>query len=162
MSDSVPGTRESAPVRTLVLGLGNDILTDDSVGLRVAAALQTRVQARSDITVLQTAEMGLALLDIVTGYKRLVLVDAVQTGQSPPGFVHEIDGADLSTLPAVSPHFLGVGEAFALGRKLGFPVPSEVRIFAIEVQDPFTVGTELTPALSSALAAIVQRVEAAL
>ena len=102
--------------------------------------------------------MGLSLLDLVAGFDVVMVVDAVQTGQSPPGFVHELDDARLPSVPAISPHFLGIGEALALGRKLGVPVPRQALIFAIEVQDPFTVGTRLTPALAAALPRIVERI----
>ena len=144
-----------------MLGLGNDILTDDAVGLRVADALARRFSGEENIVVTQTTEMGLALLDLITGFDALVIVDAVQTGRETPGFVHEFHGDDLKALPVVSPHFLGVGEMLALGRKLGLPVPSLVTIFAVEVRDPFTVGTSLTPEIEAALPGIVERVAAA-
>ena len=105
--------------------------------------------------------MGLSLLDDIVGFEGLILVDAVQTLKRPPGFVHELDGDDLSALPAVSPHFLGIGEVLALGRKLGLAVPTRVKILAVEVQDVTTVGTELTPPLQAALPAIVRRVMSA-
>jgi Ni,Fe-hydrogenase maturation factor len=62
----------------------------------------------------------------------------------------------LNALPAVSPHFLGIGELLALGRELGLAVPTQVKIFAVEVQDPFNVGTRLTPTLDAALPRIVE------
>jgi hydrogenase maturation protease len=145
-------------VKTLLLGLGNDLLSDDGVGLLIAAALRERMANQKDLTVLETAEMGLSLLDLVTGYDSLVLVDAVQTGKASAGSVHELDDASLPSVPAISPHFLGIGEALALGHRLGIPVPSQVQIFAIEVQDPFTVGTRLTPPLAAALPGIVERI----
>lgn len=145
-------------MKTLLLGLGNDLLSDDGIGLRVAAALRESLADQKDLTIAETAEMGLSLLDLVTGFETLVLVDAVQTGQSPPGFVHELDDASLPSVPAVSPHFLGVGEVLALGRRLGVPVPHHVLIFAIEVQDPFTVGTRLTPPMAAAFPGIVERI----
>ncbi|HPC59195.1 MAG TPA: hydrogenase maturation protease [Verrucomicrobiota bacterium] len=150
------------PPRVLLLGLGNDILTDDAIGLRVVAALRERVRDKKHVTAVETAEMGLSLLDFMVGFDRLVLVDAVQTCQAKPGFVHEISAEDLSSQPALSPHFLGVGEVLALGRQLGLSMPREVKIFAIEVGDPFTVGTELSPELKAALPGIIHRVEAAL
>jgi hydrogenase maturation protease len=148
--------------RVLLLGLGNDVLSDDSIGLRVAAALRERLRQKDHVTVVETTEMGLSLLDFMVGFDRLVLVDAVQTARALPGYVHEIAGEDLSSLPGFSPHFLGVGEVLALGRQLGLSMPREVKVFAIEVADPFTVGTELTPALKEALPEIINRVEAAL
>jgi Ni,Fe-hydrogenase maturation factor len=61
-----------------------------------------------------------------------------------------------------TPHFVGVSETLALGKQLGLAMPEQVRIFAIEVEDPFTLGTAMTPALEAALPGIVQRIAAAL
>jgi hypothetical protein len=41
-------------------------------------------------------------------------------------------------------------------------MPEQVRIFAIEVEDPFTLGTALTPALRAALPGIVAHIRTAL
>jgi hydrogenase maturation protease len=147
---------------TLVLGLGNDILTDDAIGLRVAAALRERLAGQQGITVTQTAEMGLALLDLVVGFDRLVIIDAIQTKNAAPGFVHEFDAEHLPALPAISPHFLGIGETLALGKELGLSVPTFATIFAVEVEDPFTVGTSLTPRLEASLSGIVEKVARAM
>lgn len=147
--------------RVLLLGLGNDLLTDDAIGLRVAAAAREQLTHHPQITVLESTEMGLALLDLVTGFDCLVVVDAVQTGQAAPGFVHELNGDDLKDLPVTSPHFLGLNDTLALGRKLGLAVPSRVKVFAVEVQDPYTLGTNLSLALAAALPDAIERVVSA-
>jgi hydrogenase maturation protease len=146
----------------LLLGLGNDILTDDAIGLRVVHELRRELTGHPCIDFRETTEMGLALLDFITGYRTVVIVDSIQTGKAPPGFLHELDAAALTQLTGRTPHFLGVSETLALGRKLGLPMPEQVRIFAVEVEDPFTLGTALTPALQTALPAIVARIGAAL
>jgi len=147
--------------RVLVLGLGNDILSDDAVGLIVAREIRQHLSDADGIEVQETSEMGLSLLDYIVGFDDLVLVDAVQTQRAPPGFLHEFDGSQLNVLPIMSPHFLGVGEVMTLGRRLGLRVPRQVKIFAIEVQDPFTVGVCMTPALRQVLPSIALRVLAA-
>lgn len=152
---------DSATRKVLVLGLGNDLLTDDAIGLFVARELQRRFAANGAIHVRETTEMGLALLDFLTGYDAAVLVDSIQTGQAPSGAVHELDAASLKQFTGRTPHFVGVGETLALGRQLNLPMPAQVTIFAIEVGDPFTLGTELTSALQNALPAIVERIAAA-
>jgi hydrogenase maturation protease len=144
--------------RVLVLGLGNDILTDDAIGLRVAAAVRGQLAGTPDIEVKATTEMGLALLDEIAGRQAVVLVDSVQTGKAPPGFIHELAAEDLSRVLTTSPHFLGIGETLALGKMLGLSMPQQVRIFAIEVVDPFTLGTSMTPAVAAALAPAAGRV----
>lgn len=153
---AVPKADHTRP-KTLLLGLGNDILCDDAVGLE--AAQQIRLQCDpAQVDVIECCEMGLSLLDHLVGYDRVVVVDAVQTGASPPGFVHELEANDIKILPRMSPHFFGIGEALALGQKLGLAMPSHVRILAVEVVDPFTVSTEMTQPLKQALPGIVAKV----
>jgi hydrogenase maturation protease len=144
--------------KVLVLGLGNDVLTDDAVGLQVVQQLRTRLADYQGIDFCETTEMGLALLDHLTGYRAVVIVDSVQTGQGAPGFVHEVDGASLAPLSGGTPHFLGVSESLALGRQLDLPMPKVVRVFAIEVADPYTLSTEMTPAVRAALPRITEQI----
>jgi hydrogenase maturation protease len=160
-SSNPPSLANAAKPRVLVLGLGNDLLTDDGVGLYVARELQRQVVGQDSIHVRETTEMGLALLDFLTGYDAAVIVDSIQTGQASPGFIHELDATSWKQLTGGTPHFLGVGETLALGRQLNMPMPAQVRIFAVEVEDPFTLGTQLTPALQTALPGIVGRIAAA-
>ena len=89
-------------------------------------------------------------------------MDSIQTGREAPGFLHEIEAAALTQLTGRTPHFLGVSETLALGRHLELPMPERVKIFAIEVEDPFTLGTAMGPALETALPGIVERIAAVL
>jgi hydrogenase maturation protease len=146
----------------LVLGLGNDILKDDAVGLFVVRRLKSSLADLPGIEVDETCEMGLSLLDFIAGYRALVVVDAVQTGKAAPGYVHEVGLEDLKILPLMSPHFLGIGEIIRLGNKLDLPMPKKAKVFAIEVHDPFTLGTELSAPLAEAFPDIVNRIEQAI
>jgi hydrogenase maturation protease len=148
--------------RLLVLGLGNDILTDDAVGLHVVHELQRELAGHPAIDFRETTEMGLALLDFITGYRAVAIVDSIQTGKEAPGFLHEVDATALNQLTGRTPHFVGVSETLAVGKQLGLAMPEQVRVFAIEVEDPFTLGTSLTPALQATLPGIVARIRTAL
>ena len=148
-----------API--LVLGLGNDILTDDAVGLHVARAVRERLAGETRIEVKSTTEMGLALLDEIADRDAVVLVDSVQTGREPPGHIHEIDAAGLASVTSTVPHMLGVGETLALGKLLGLAMPRQVRVFAIEVADPFRLGTEMTAAVSGVVTSAADQIAAA-
>jgi hydrogenase maturation protease len=159
---AAPAAPPSPAAPVLLLGLGNDILTDDAVGLHVVHELRRQLAGHDSVDVRETTEMGLALLDFITGYRAVVIVDSIQTGKAAPGFLHEFDAPALKELTGRTPHFLGVTETLALGNQLGLPMPDQVRIFAVEVADPFTLGTAMTPALQAALPAIVDRVRAAL
>ncbi len=163
VNESLASSESPAPARPLLLlGLGNDILTDDAVGLFVVRELRPTLAAHHSIDIHETTEMGLALLDFIAGYRTVVIVDSIQTGKAPPGFLHELDAPALNQLTGRTPHFVGVSETLALGRQLGLAMPEQVKIFAIEVEDPFTLGTAMTPALQLALPGILQRISAAL
>ncbi|MEI7730067.1 MAG: hydrogenase maturation protease [Verrucomicrobiota bacterium] len=148
---------EASAKKILVLGLGNDIISDDAVGLFVARAVRERLGNALEVDVVDCCEMGLSLLDYIVGHKFLLVVDSVQTGEAAPGTIHEVGEEDLKTLPGMSPHFLGVGEILVLGRTLGLPMPGVVKIFAIEVADAHTLCEQLTPELQQALPGIVER-----
>ena len=94
LSKDSPMSRTSEePKRVLILGLGNDILSDDAVGLLVARRLKHELSRFPGIAVLESSEMGLALLDFITGYSAVLIIDSIQTGQAAAGSVHELDGS---------------------------------------------------------------------
>ena len=146
------------PIKVLLLGLGNDILTDDAIGLYITRAAKECLANYENVTVGESLEMGLSLLDLIIGFYVLILVDSIQTKQAPPGFLHQFDAGELAVLPNRAPHFLGIGEVIALGRKLGLRVPACVRILAVEVEDPFTVSQQMSGALEAKLPELVRRV----
>jgi len=156
-SSAAPQT-EPTGQRILVLGLGNDILCDDAIGLRVVREVRRQLRPDEEIDVEETEEMGLCLLDYISGYRGLVLVDSIQRGTISAGEGLEIRADARRTLAYSAPHFLGIGETLALGRELGLPMPDSICILAIEVEEPHLLSTEMTPPLQRALPILVQRV----
>ncbi|GAH17016.1 unnamed protein product [marine sediment metagenome] len=64
-------------MKTLILGLGNPILSDDGVGFCVAGELRGRL-SQQEVTVMETSMTGLSLLDLLAGYDRAIIIDAIQ------------------------------------------------------------------------------------
>jgi len=159
--DAGPCSRTPA-VRTLVLGLGNDLLADDAVGLLVARALRERLGELDRVDVRETSVHGLALLELLVGYERAILVDAVHAGRHPPGSVIGIDPSELSEVYAPSPHYAGLPEMFALARALELDFPTDVAIIAIEVADVGTIGGPMTAAVREAVPEACRRIESRL
>ncbi len=69
--------------RTLVLGLGNPILSDDSVGLRVVQELQKILLPRKDLVIDEDHWGGLRLMERLAGFDRAIIIDAIQSGAAP-------------------------------------------------------------------------------
>jgi hydrogenase maturation protease len=147
-------------VRTLVLGVGSSILTDDAVGLVVAARLRDRLQGLEDVDFAFNEEAGFSLLEEALGYDRLVVIDSILTG-SEPGAITRLDLKDLGrTIHCNSPHGLNLATVMELGRQQGMDVPDEVIIFAIEAVDVLTFGEHLTPELAARVDAVADEIAA--
>ena len=151
-------------MKTLVLGLGNPILTDDGVGIHVVRAATARCQ-RDDVTFTEASVGGLRLLDVIAGYERVIMVDAIQTRDGKPGDIHRLHPNDLqASLHSDSTHDLSLPGALALGRGMGMMLPDDesISIIAIEVEDVLTFGEACTPAVAAAIPHIVEVVLAEL
>lgn len=145
-------------MKTLILGIGNTILTDDGVGCAVARRLQKRLRRRSDITVKETSLSGLSLLEEMAGYERLIIIDSIQTKGSKPGAIYKLSPSDFKIGHMAIIHDMGLFSALELGRKLGMEMPCEVVIYAIEAKDITTFSEECTPEVKKAIPKAVGRV----
>jgi hydrogenase maturation protease len=148
--------------RLLVLGMGNDLLGDDAVGLLVARATRQRLGHLPGCIIRETQEAGLALLDEIVGCEHLVIADAIETGTVPPGHVHEFDADTLMAHRVAGPHFVGLSESLALGRRLRLSMPRDACVVAVEIRTNLELGAPVTPAVHHAVdvaaARIAQRV----
>ena len=144
--------------KTLILGLGNSLLCDDGVGIYVAAELKNRVD-RPDTTVMETGVAGLSLLDLLVGYDRAIIVDAIQTVGGKAGEIYRLEPKAFDTaLHTASAHGIDFTTALEFGKKLGLPLPQEIVIFAIEASDVSTFSEECTSEVKSAIPACVEMV----
>ncbi len=142
-----------------VLCLGNALRRDDAVALRVADLLDAAPPPGA--VVRRTAVSGLYLLDELDGFDTAVVVDAVRTGNHPPGTVLSFPLEALRAPEGPSPHSIGLPSALARARAAGAPVPSRIHVVAVEVQDMEHVGEGLTPAVAAAVAGAAEAVREA-
>jgi hydrogenase maturation protease len=145
-------------LKTLVLGLGNPILTDDAVGILVAEEVSRRLH-REDVVVQQASVGGLGLLELILGYDRVILVDAIQTEAGRPGQIHRLSPDQFrGNLRAASPHDVTLATALELGRRLHKDIPREIVVLAVEAADTQTFGEQLTAAVAAAVPEVVELV----
>jgi hydrogenase maturation protease len=145
-------------MQTLVLGLGNPILTDDAVGIRVAEAVAAALAAapeQSAVAVTTAGVGGLALMEQLIGYDRAILIDALWRADQAPGELLRMGLDDLAALRptehSVSPHDTSLSVALALGQQMGLPLPTQIIIYAIAVQNILDFGAEPTPSVAAAI-----------
>jgi hydrogenase maturation protease len=143
-------------MRTLVLGLGNELAGDDAVGLLIARALLVELDGVADVV--ESSASGLALIEILAGYDRAVIVDSIVTGRNPPGTITEMGLADVGRVVAPSAHQAGLPELAAVAERLGLGFPSQTVVLALEVVDPYTLGAPLSEPVAGAVGELERRV----
>jgi hydrogenase maturation protease len=146
---------------TLVLGMGNPILSDDGVGLTVARRLRATPMP-DGVDIGESEVGGLRLLELVRGRSRVIIVDAIRSGRSA-GEIVRYSGDDFRGGHRYgSAHSIHLGTALELGRQLGYPMPDEVVVYAIEAVDIETFGEDLSPPVAEAADKVIAMIVAEL
>lgn len=143
---------------TLVLGLGNILLGDEGVGVRVVETLRDRYEFPQGIQVMDGGTLGLDLLPYLKGTSRLLVVDAVQAGK-PPGTLVRLVGREipiLLDLSKVSPHQDGLQDLLAAAALIGC-LPEEVVLWGVQI-DCLGVSLELSPLVAAQVDNLVERI----
>lgn len=139
-------------MKTLILGLGNPLLKDDSVGLRVVQILRETLPENDSLEISEDYWGGLRLMERMVGYDRAVIVDAILTG-SKPGTIHVLSPEDVPTQRSASAHDVNLPTALALGRQAGAHLPDsqDILLIGIEAADVQTFDEDLSPEVEAAL-----------
>lgn len=148
--------------KILVVGLGNPILCDDGVGWLVAEKVRQALREMNghgppmlvSVDVVEACVGGLTLAEMLIGYDRAVIVDAIITGRAEPGTVHHLRIGDLpGTLNMASAHDTNLMTALQALRRYQAAVPGDdqIEVVGIEVQDVWTFSETCTPAVLSGL-----------
>ena len=135
------------------MGIGNPILRDDSVGLKVARRIKL---AAPQVEVVETAEAGMSLLDWAPDHDRLIVIDSIKAGEGEPtGEVFKLDFDTLSpAMDFTSFHGVDIVTAFELGKRLGYQMPSRVSVYAITVRENMTFSVECSDEVERKIPAI--------
>ena len=107
------------------------------------------------IDVTEASVGGLRLMEMMIGYDRVIIIDALTTVDAPPGTIHHLD---LSELEAISPtqhsasaHDASLVTALDSGRRMGLPLPDDISIYAVSVENIIDFGDTPTPAVGKAI-----------
>ena len=138
-------------MKSLVLGIGNSILSDDGVGFHVVEALQAD-PCPADITFECVDASGFALLDYIVDYDRVVIVDAIMTAGGKAGTVYRL-GLDnfRPSKHTISPHDTDLPTALHIGATLKLKLPEKIDIVAVEIPPVYEFSQELSADVSGAV-----------
>ena len=135
--------------KTLILGLGNDILTDDGIGPKIVLDLQKELPWEQ-YDFLNVCVGGLELLDYMQHYNKVVIVDAIKTENGKPGDVYLFTVSDFHETSHISNlHDINFITALQLAERLNIHIPEEVQIIAIEIIEDRVFDENLSPGLEA-------------
>jgi hydrogenase maturation protease len=139
-------------ISVAVLGLGNPVLTDDAVGLHVAAEVEhlLRENPIAGVTVLTSTRAGFELIDLLAGFTHVLIIDCLELPQPIPGRIRRLELSSFcGSVRLVGVHDISIADAFELASTLGTAMPGTVEIYAVEGGDTQTLSEEMTPAIAA-------------
>lgn len=139
--------------KTIVVGVGNKILGDDGVGIHVVKQLNEHVKNLDNVTLEEATTGGLNLLDIIVGYDKAIIVDAVKSNNGEHGKVKYFSLNNFDTMHSFNPHDVSLSEAIEMAKRMGETrIPKEIVVVGIMMRNtPF----EFSETLSEEIAKVV-------
>ncbi len=139
--------------------MGNTLLGDDGVGIYVARKIGAEVKREDTIDVRETHVGGIALLDLITDYEKVVIVDAIITQGGRPGTLYKLTLEDLGNV--VKPymlHAIDLRSAVELGGMLGYQVPDNITLYAIEIKENTVFREGLSADIEKAVPSVIRQI----
>ena len=144
-------------MKTIILGVGNKILGDDGVGIHVVDELKKHIDNKQ-ITIDTATTGGMNLLELMLGYDKAIIIDAVKTENGKKGDVKKIPFTESSTVHSFNPHNLSLLEAVEMVKKLGETrIPNEIIIIGVLLDElPLEFKDKLSPKIAAAVPKAVE------
>lgn len=149
--------------KTLVLGIGNTLLTDEGIGVHVVQALEAELGQRPDVTLLDGGTLSFTLAGPIEEADALIVVDAANI-KNKPGEWALLEGEDMDAFlmsnRKASVHEVGLTDLRAIAILAGH-WPQKRALLAIRPQT-IDWGEQPTAAVAAAIppvcAAIVEQI----
>ena len=144
--------------RSVILGVGNVLLTDDGAGVHAARRVEATLHGRPDVQVIDGGTLSFILAPLIAAADRLIVIDAANL-RAPPGTMQVLFGADFDAFlgkPKLTVHEVSLVDLLDIAR-LTDAVPPQRAIVAVQ---PHTIkwGEGLSAQVDAALAHVVSTV----
>ena len=156
-------------MKTLILGLGNDLYGDDGIGLHIIHLLQENSSTldsgsapENQIDLHPCSLTGLSILDEIVGYDNLIIIDTIKRESPVTGRITVMEEKDIRHIPGPSPHYVSLPQMIEIGRRLNLKVPDKIKIIAVEAKNMYNLGESLTPEMKQAVPDILSKLKSVL
>jgi len=151
---------DKPPIRTLILGVGNLLLSDEGVGLRVVERLVKAYELPQEVQALDGGTLGLDLLYYLEGedgcpVDNLLIIDAVEM-KKEPGTLLRLEGDEVPSFLSIkiSPHQVGIPDML-FAAKLKDLYPRNVVLWGVQ-PGVLDAGLELSPPVAAQVDVLVE------
>jgi len=148
------GGDKVSPLKIVILGVGNLLLSDEGVGVHVANEL-VKLELPPGVTVVEGGTDGFRLINVITEADRLIVVDAVKGGGAP-GSIYRFDINEVQNCPSgfkTSVHQIGILEVINLSGLIG--KTPQTTVIGIEPES-LEMGMELSPEVKAKIPKIIE------
>jgi len=133
----------------LILGIGNDILSDDAIGPKLAKRLEEDLH-QNELSFGTLAVGGMEILEFICGYEKVIMIDAIRTNERDPGTVFHMTPDDFKeTLHLSSFHDMSFLTALEFAKSMNMQLPSQIDIIAIEIVEDLTFSNDFSPMIAN-------------
>jgi hydrogenase maturation protease len=143
-------------MKIIVIGLGNPVLTDDAVGIRISELLETELPEipfpeNTEVSVTRNESGGWDILDLVIGFDVMILIDALIDKSLKPGELRWCPEKVFTSIRLSGVHSMDVFSAIEYGKSLNGKVPEKIVVLGVGVEDVHTFSETCTPAVEAAI-----------
>ena len=142
----------------LIICLGNPLMRDEGIGIRLASELLAHLAENPDVEVMDLGTGGLSVIHAITGREKIIFVDCAVMGQTP-GLMLSFTPEQVRSSKMRMRYSLHEGDllnTLELSRRLG-ECPDDIVIFGIEPKE-ITHGEGLTSELENNIQQYVQTI----
>lgn len=155
--EHVPAETAASSVRhrTVVIGVGNPLMGDDGIGLAALERLRAW-EFEPFVELVDGGTWGMNLLRFVEEARRLLILDAIEAGQTP-GTPVTLEGDEIPRFLStkLSPHQIELREVLALA-ELRATLPEETVALGLQ-PGPIEMSEQLSPEVEARLGELVER-----
>ena len=147
-------------IKTVVMGFGNPVRSDDGIGCYVIQELQQRLGDNSEVTILDMGTSAFEVLYQLKGHNRILIVDAVINTGEPSGTLYKVPAKEVMKAPQEDPmvflHSLKWDQALSYAKRiLADAYPEDIQVYLIAV-DNTRLEIELSEKVKEAGDKVVQ------
>lgn len=141
--------------KILVLAFGNDIMGDSAAALIAARKLKTIFINKIDL--FEASIASFALMDILEGYQKALILDSTTKQRKRIGDVFELSCEEFNKAVSSTADYAGLAELICQAKKQNLKFPSEIRILAIDIDHRHEIREGLSPHIKAKIPLFVSK-----